>query len=128
MNLDELHNDTSTFLKWDNSSEEKPFIVKLMGDPARSEFRGKPKFDFSVELSGCEGTKTLSCSQLALNALIEAAAAANVSDKVDQVVWSCFKTGDQYDTEYHWSVEGAPGSKKRSFLPPSNPVDDDIPF
>lgn len=105
MNLSDRYNDTTVFLKWDKTEEGKiPFVIQILREPEEKEFRGKPKFDFPVQVSGIPGEKTLSCSQSALNALIDAANEAGVQDQIDQVAWKCWKTGDGYDTEYHWEL------------------------
>ncbi len=110
MNIEGMYNDTSTFLKWDKTDDGKaPFVIQILADPKVEEYKGKPKYEFRVNLAGSDGEKTLSCSQAALNALIESANAADVQDKIDEVVWKCWKEGEGYETAYFWQVaEGAP--------------------
>ena len=103
VDIGKYRKETSIYLKWDQTENgSKPFYVQITDEPEEQSFRGKTKYNLPV-LHG-EDQQVLSCSQSALNALIDAAQENGVLDAVDSVLWKAWKTGEGYETRYHWHV------------------------
>lgn len=129
----------SMFLKWSDSSTEKPFRFKISGEPEKEMFRGKTKYKLPVTLPGGV-KKMIDISQRALNQLIEAAQSYGVLESIGKVVWVAWVEGESYETSYHWVVEGgtrsAPTAEPARHLQAvpepadefSSVDEDDIPF
>jgi hypothetical protein len=94
---------TRRFLRWDDASKEEPFLIQIIGEPRAAEFRGKTRFDVPVLHGTAE--QVLTCSQAAINALVDAYAYARKSDKnliLEEVLWAVYREGEGYDIRYHW--------------------------